>query len=223
MDHTILKKAVEQNPFTSINETVYQHLRNAIIMLDFKPGEKLRETQIAEELKISRSPVKAALQRLEQENLVERAEGKSYSVSRIQYEDCRALVEARKGIEGIAAFYAANRMTAKELEQLKNLLLKFKLDQDIPTPEEFAKTDAMFHHLIVKAARNKYLEEAYGLIQSNLLRYRLYIMRQLDITELHEYESHLPVYYALKRRCSTLARDEMLVSIDHMYEAIRFL
>lgn len=225
INRNALKDAQKANPFAPVHETVYQYLHQAILLLELKPGEKLRESQLAEELEISRSPVKAALQRLEHESLVERSDGKTYRVSPVQYEDCRALAEARKGIEGAAAYYAAGRITEKELGQLKALLLQFRIGDRTPTPlpEEFAHTDGQFHRLIVRASRNPYLADAYGLIESNMLRYRLYIMRQLDIASLGEYESHLPIYFALKNRSAALAREEMLLSINHMYDALRFL
>lgn len=212
-----------ENPFEPINEKVYRQLHHAILFLEYAPGEKLVEAQLAEEMQVSRSPVKAALQRLEAENLVERLPGKSPRVAPIRYQDCVELVEARKGIEGYAAFYAAERITPEELARLKQTLEGFRIGGEVPTPEQYALTDARFHQIVVQACRNRHLIESYSRIQSSLLRYRLYIMRQLDLAGLREYEHHLPVYNALKNRSATLARDEMLVSIDHMYLALRVL
>lgn len=48
-------------------------------------------------------------------------------------------------------------------------------------------------------------------------------MDKINIEEINEYESHLSVYYALKNRCSTLAKEEMLVSLERMYAMIHFI
>jgi DNA-binding GntR family transcriptional regulator len=213
----------EGNLFEPINEKVYKYLYNAIINLEYKPGSVLVESKIAADLKISRSPVKAALERLEMQNLVERPSGRSPRVARIQYDDCAALLEARRGIEGWAAYYAASRITSEELVQLHEALIRFQIKTKVPDADEYARADAYFHQLIIHSSRSKYLMDAYELIQGNLLRYRIYIMRKLDIALLHEYENHLPVYYALKNRCSTLAREEIIASIDHMAAAMRYL
>lgn len=213
----------EDNLFEPINEKVYKYLYNAIINLEYKPGSVLIESKIAADLQISRSPVKAALERLEKQNLVERPYGKSPRVAGIQYEDCAALLEARRGIEGWAAYYAASRITNAELERLRCILMQFQIKDKVPEADDYARVDAYFHENIIQASRSKYLIDAYELIRANLLRYRIYIMRQLDIALLHEYEHHLPVYYALKNRCSTLAQKEIIVSIDHMTAAMRYL
>ena len=213
----------ENNPFKPINETVYTYLYQATIGLEFKPGTLLVESKIAAELNVSRSPVKAALRRLERENLVEWPSGKSPRVAAIRYEDCAALLEARKAFESSAVYYAAGRITDDELVQLRQALLRLKIQTPVQCSDDYAKADASFHQLIVNASRNRYLIDAYAMIQSSLLRYRLYIMRRMDITELHEYEHHLPVYLALKNHCATLAREELLVSIEHMSGALHYL
>lgn len=205
------------------NERVYRYIYNAIIDLRLKPGAKLIELQIANELQVSRTPVKAALQRLEYENLVVRPFGKSPQVASIDYADCAAMLEARKGIEGTAAYYAASRITEDELDELWEILQRIKIGEDVHSPEESSKTDAEFHQLIVNASRNKYIIDAYMLIQSSLHRYRLYILRQLNIREQREYEHHLPVYYALKNRSGILAREEIIASLENMREAMRFI
>lgn len=214
---------MSNNLFEPINEAVYKKLYEKIIHLEYEPGQRLIETKLAEELGVSRSPVKLALERLEEERLVSRDFGKSPCVTPIQYEDCVMLVEARKGIEGICAYYAAKRITEEELKELKALLMRFKLTEERPLPEAFAQTDAQFHRLIVKAARNPYLDQAYAKIEGNMLRYRLYIMRRLDLTKLREYEHHIALYMALKNHSPVLARDEMTDAIDNMQDALRVL
>jgi DNA-binding GntR family transcriptional regulator len=213
----------EGNLFEPVNEKVYRYLYEAIINLEYRPSSVLVESKIADDLHISRSPVKAALERLETQNLVERPYGRSPRVAGIQYDDCAALLEARRGIEGWAAYYAASRITGEELDRLHGALLQFQIKEKIPSADDYARADAYFHEIIIHSSRSRYLIDAYGLIQANLLRYRICIMRQLDIALLHEYEHHLPVYYALKNRCSTLAQEEIIASIDHMTAAMRYL
>lgn len=152
-----------------------------------------------------------------------REAGKSPCVMPILYEDCAYLVEARKGIESMAAFYAAQRITDGELAELKRTLLRFKPGDVPPSPELFAKTDARFHRIIVNASRSPYLISAYSRIEGNLLRYRLYIMRRLDLSTLREYENHIPLYQAMKQHSPVLAREEILSAINNMYPALRVL
>lgn len=223
MDHAMFERAINENPFTPINEIVYQYLRNAIVMMELEPGTRLKEAQIAEELQISRSPVKAAITRLEQDMLVQREPGKSPCVSQIQFEDCCALLEARKGIEGYAAYYAASRITESELLRLKQTLEVLKKRRDAMDREGYARADDLFHQLVVNASHSRYLIDAYAQIQSNLLRYRMYTVQQIKTLQLYEYEQYISIYNALKNHYATLARDEMLVSIEQTYEVIHIL
>lgn len=213
----------EDNLFEPINASVYRQLYDGIIHLEYEPGQKLVESQLAAELKVSRSPIKSAIERLEEEKLVIRETGKSPCVMPIQYKDCAYLVEARKGIESMAAFYAAQRITDGELAELRHTLLQFKQGDAPLSPELFAKADARFHRIIVNASKSPYLISAYARIEGNLLRYRLYIMRRLDLAALREYENHIPLYQAMKQHSPVLAREEMLTAIDNMYPALRVL
>lgn len=222
-NHSMIKDAMKSNPFLPINEIVYQYLRSAIIVMDLAPGTKLKESQIAEELQVSRSPVKAAISRLEKDMLVDRPGGKGPCVSRIRFDDCCALLEARRGIEAYAAYYAAGRITKSELRQLETALHGLENPTDDMDRDTYARADDRFHQLIIEASRSPYLIDAYKQIQSNLLRYRMYIVRQLDKSLLREYEQYVPIYNALKNHFATLARDEMLVSIERTYEVLRVL
>lgn len=212
-----------ENPFEPIYESVYRELYERIIYLKYEPGHKLIESKLAEEMGISRSPVKLALERLEAAHLVTKDFGKSPCVMPIAYEDCLSLIEIRKGIESIAAFYAAKRITSAELSELKTILMNFRITDTVPTPEFFAKNDAQFHRIIIRASGNPYLMDAYSRIEGNMLRYRLHIMRKLDLRALREYENHIALYTALKDHSPVLAREEMMAAIDNMYEALRNL
>lgn len=223
LNRKVFEQAQEKNPFAPLHDIVYSFMRESIISMELEPGWKLNETQIAEELQISRSPVKAAIERLQQDSLVERVAGKSACVAGIYYQDCCALMEARRGIEPYAAFYAASRITDEEIKELKRFLLKLRIDTNRFDPVDYARADDAFHNLIIQASRSRYLIDAYRQIQSNLLRYRLYIVRKLPLDDLKEFSSYLPVYYAIQNRYSTVARDETLVMIDRMTEATRVI
>jgi len=223
LDKKVFDQAQESNPFAPLHETVYSFLREAIITMVLEPGSKLNESQIAEELSISRSPVKAAIERLQQDALVERSAGRSACVAGIYYQDCCALMEARRGIEPYAAFYAASRISDEEIRELKRLLLKLHIDKTNFDPVKYARADDAFHNLIIQASRSRYLIDAYRQIQSNMLRYRLYIVRKLAMDELHEFSAYVPVYHAIQNRYATVARNETLVMIDRMSEATRVI
>lgn len=223
MSKKTIAERLEENPFIKLNDAVYERLREQIISLQYEPGTRLVESQLAEELNVSRSPIKAAFSRLEKENLVTQEPGKSPAVAPIRYEDCLMLLEARRGIEGQAAYLAAERITDGELEELKRILLALKQSDQGRDPIRCAGSDARFHYIVMEAARNRYLQEAFAPMRGNISRYLLYVLRKMKTQGLHEYEHHLGIYHALKSRSACLARDEMIRSVEHMYQAMRYL
>lgn len=218
-----ISRRLEENPFLKLNDAVYEHLRDQIIALRLEPGTRLVESQLAQAMQVSRSPVKAALLRLEGEQLVQQEPGKSPIVAPIRYEDCLQLLEARRGIEGQAAYLAAERITDRELEKLKQALLDLKQADQKGDPAQCAESDARFHQLVINASRNQYLADSFALLRGNISRYLLYVLRRMEPEGLGEYEHHRGVYHALKNRCGSLARDEMIRSVEHMYHAMRYL
>ena len=218
-----IRRQLEENPFLKLNDAVYECLREQIITLRYGPGTRLVESQLAGELQVSRSPVKAALLRLEGEKLVCQEAGKSPIVAPVRYEDCLQLLEARRGIEGQAAFLAAERITGEELEGLKGALLDIKEADQAGDPIRCARSDARFHQLVIDASRNQYLRDAYALVRGNISRYLLHVLRGMEKQGLREYAHHRGIYHAVRIRCGSLARDEMVRSIENMYCAMRYL
>ena len=134
------------------------------------------------------------------------------AVSRQEYLE---LMEARKAVEGQAAFLAAKRITEQELSQLKNLLQKWKQEA---FESRYSQENSQFHALIVKASRNPVLLQFYGEMQDKLLRYRYRTENQEEIKGLLPdlYPYHFAIYQALRSRNSWQARQEIWEDIDQM-------
>ena len=105
-----------------VTDWVYEEVRQAIIDLRLQPGEPLREATIAEQLGVSKTPVREALTRLEQEGLVETTSFKGAVVSAYSPEDLQEIYELRELLEGAAARAAAESASPAELERLMSLV-----------------------------------------------------------------------------------------------------
>jgi GntR family transcriptional regulator, rspAB operon transcriptional repressor len=105
-----------------VTDWVYEEVRQAIIDLRLQPGEPLREATIAEQLGVSKTPVREALTRLEQEGLVETTSFKGAVVSAYSPEDLQEIYELRELLEGAAARAAAESASPVELERLVSLV-----------------------------------------------------------------------------------------------------
>lgn len=106
---------------TSLADQVFEKLENDIIQGVYSRGELLTELRLAEELGVSRTPIREALRRLEQERLIEET-GKGSRVLGISVEDVEDIMNIREQVEGIAAWYAAQNGTEEDRANLKHLM-----------------------------------------------------------------------------------------------------
>jgi DNA-binding GntR family transcriptional regulator len=105
-----------------VTDWVYEEVREAIIELRLKPGEPLREATMAEQLGVSKTPVREAFARLEQEGLVETTSFKGAVVSGYSPEDLQEIYELREMLEAAAARAAATSASDATLARLANLV-----------------------------------------------------------------------------------------------------
>ena len=105
----------------SLADQVFEKLENDIILGVYPKGELLTELKLVEQLGVSRTPIREALRRLEQERLI-RESGKGSVVLGITIEDLVDIMNIRQRIEGLAAFYATKNITPQGLEELKQIV-----------------------------------------------------------------------------------------------------
>jgi len=151
----------------SVREAAYAHLRGAILAGSLLPGARISEPGLAQELGISRTPVREALQRLAQEGLVELLPGKGARVRVLSAEEVREVYDVRALLEGEAAALAAQNATEAELNRLERLLQAL----DALPKEAYAQqmqVDFDFHTALVEAAHNKTLARIYADLRSSL-------------------------------------------------------
>ena len=139
---------------TRTAETIYTTLVDDIIAGRMAPGAPLVETTLAEQFGVSRTPVREALQRLEQANLAERGARRAVVVRRMAPEDLAELFEAAGEIESALAALAAQRMSEIERRRLVAVLDEGEGCDD---PVVYAEVNARFHDIIKTGARNAML------------------------------------------------------------------
>ncbi len=104
MDKKEFQDTIINHPFSVLKDVVYDFLLKDIIALRLSPGQKISEAHIANELGISRSPVKMAIERLLGERLIIRSENKVLRIALLETQDYLEICNARKALEGSAAF-----------------------------------------------------------------------------------------------------------------------
>lgn len=221
MDAQDFLRQVKSQPFSVLSDLVYQYITDAIVDVRYAPGSKINTKQIAEELAISRTPVRTALERLVGENLVEQVGEKGFKVCQVDWRDCMALYDIREMIEGNAAYIAANTVTDAQIEQLKQTILMAKQAQAQHNILAISEADNRFHELIVRFSGNSYLINMYNSLKIWIRRYQraLIAIGKYD-AEAHSADRHTVIYRALKSHYSLVAKTEMM---NHLHSIYRML
>jgi DNA-binding GntR family transcriptional regulator len=145
---------------TSLANEAFGKLVEAITSGEFEPGERLSEAELARQLGISRGPLREALGRLEG-RLVTRTPRIGVRVIEFSRGDLEQLFFVREALEGMAARLAAERMTAKELDQLGGLLSQHATQPELAAGEAYLQRsgDEDFHFAIARASRCDRIEQ----------------------------------------------------------------
>ena len=143
--------------YKPLREVVFENMRKAIIEGVLKPGERLMEIQLSEQLGVSRTPIREAIRMLELEGLVVMLPRKGAYVANISKKDLMDILEVRVGLEGLAAYCATDRMTEDHIRILE--IISKELEEAVykNDVETMLAKDEEFHTLIFEATGNKRL------------------------------------------------------------------
>lgn len=147
---------------------IHDQLRDMILTLDLRPGEKLTERWLETRFEGSRTPIRAALVRLEGEELIQR-DGRNWIVAPIDLEALAALAEFREPLEVTAVRLACQRADAAELDAIEVMLASCQAE----TPREiWHQIGTDFHLAIARLSDNPFLVKAIGGVMTKLARAR---------------------------------------------------
>ena len=97
-----------------LREIVYEELKAQILKGDIKPGTRMMEVELAEVLGVSRTPVREAIRKLEKEGLVKIEPRRGAYASELSVKDMVDILEVRQSMEGLAAYYCAQRINDEQ-------------------------------------------------------------------------------------------------------------
>ena len=158
--------------YQPLRETVCEALRDAIRRGILEPGERLMEVQLAEELGISRTPVREAIRKLEQEGYVIMMPRRGTYVSSVSVHDVKEIFEIRSALESLSTGLAAIRIEPEELEKLRALLAELEGHIERKDIDKIVATDVEFHGLLYQVSRNDRLVAIISNLKEQLARFR---------------------------------------------------
>ena len=190
---------------TSLADQVFEKLENDIIFGVYPRGEILTELKLVEQLGVSRTPIREALRRLEQERLIEDC-SKGSVVLGITTEDLEDIMNIRQRIEGLAAYYATKNLTpesAKRFKQISDLQDFYYEKQDM---DNLRKMDDAFHEAIYELSGRTVIRDTLQPLHHKTQRYRRISMADPQRVE-NTMREHKAMYEAIVSGNAELAAE----------------
>ena len=163
---------IKLDSYQPLREVVCESLRDAIRRGVLKPGERLMEIQLAEELGVSRTPVREAIRKLELEGYVIMMPRRGTYVASMSIRDINEIFEIRTALESLSNGLAAERITDEELESLQRLLVMIGGYVEEGNMDKIGETDIECHDRLYRAARNSRLVGIISNLREPLTRFR---------------------------------------------------
>ena len=155
-----------------LREIVFEELRTLILTGKIEPGTRMMEVELAEEMGVSRTPIREAIRKLEEEGLVIIEPRRGAYVSQVSVSDILNILEVRENMDGLSAYLAAQRISESGKEKLKQASNKFNDAVVSGDMDEMIKYDTIFHKIIVEGTNNSYLVNMVERLQELVLRFR---------------------------------------------------
>lgn len=184
----------------SAKQQSLQYLQRWIVEGTLRPGEKLNDSQLAEALGVSRTPIREALQVLEIQGFVEMRPGKETRVTPLKKDDVHRIYPPLAALEATAAELAARSIGDEQLMQLEEINHKFA--QALQDGLAFAamEQDEAFHHLIVQSTSNPYLEQFTAVLEKHTRRFKALFLENPLLPSNPSVEEHRKIIHALRAR-----------------------
>ncbi|MBE6699820.1 MAG: GntR family transcriptional regulator [Ruminococcaceae bacterium] len=187
----------------SLAEQVFERLENDILTGKYQRGEILTEMKLVTDLGVSRTPVREALRRLEQEHIIE-ITSKGILILSVTEKDLKDIFAIRLRIEGMASAFAAENMTNEQLAELKETLELQEFYVSKQDPEHIKTMDSRFHQLIYRYCGSAVLNDTLLPLHKKVQKYRRASVEN-NSRALQSAREHRAIFEAIEARNAALA------------------
>jgi len=205
--------------YQPLRDMVFDVLMSAIMQGQLSPGERLLEVQLADEMGVSRTPVREAIRRLELEGFVVMVPRKGAYVAGLSINYVEEVYEIRTVLETLAVRLAAQRMQPADYAQLDELSEKMRATWQEGNVDNWVSLDASFHELLYKFSRNERLVAMMNNIMEQLSRYRIISLANVEVRH-NSLSEHQELIEALKRHDSEAAATAVAMHIENTKQSL---
>ena len=189
----------------SLAEQVFERLENDILIGKYQRGAVLTELKLVTDLGVSRTPVREALHRLEQEHIIE-ITPKGILILGVTERDLKDIFAVRLRIEGLSSAFAAENMTEEQLLELKEALELQEFYVTKQDPEHIKIMDSRFHQLIYRYCGSAVLNDTLLPLHKKVQKYRRASVED-KARALQSLSEHRSIFEAIAARNATLAEE----------------
>lgn len=202
----------------SLADQVFDHLENDILSGKYQRGEILTESKLSAELGVSRTPIREALRRLEQEHIIEES-GKGSVVIGINEKDLEDIFMIRKSLECQVAALAAKNRTEEQLKQLREALEFQEFYLNKKDPDQIKLMDSRFHETFYKLSGSTAFYDTLVPLHKKIQKYRRASVTNSSRAEASVAE-HRKIYEAIEAKNTALAAKYASEHVENAYKHI---
>lgn len=210
---------LDVNDYLPLRDVVFRTLRRAILTGILKPGERLMEIHLANQLGVSRTPVRDAIRKLELEGLVLMIPRKGAEVANITAESMRDVLEVRRALDVLCTELACERITSDELEKLRIACEAFENATPTQDVTQIVSCDVDFHETILQSTGNFRLISLMNNLSEQMYRYRFECIKDAG-DSLDLIQEHRLIYDAIARGDKASAAEAAGLHIDNQQKII---
>ena len=200
--------------FESLEEKVYKIIKNKIIYHEIKPGERIIDKNVAEQLSVSRSMVRQVLATLVKEEFLVVIPRSGFFLREITKKEVKKIYNIRKILESYATKLAVPRIPKRDIDELEKTFKKAKKDLDHDEVISFMETDARLHRLLIDNSGNEYLKKMIDKYNDKYVFYRVVDLSRVERAK-ESYFEHYEIFKALKEKKEALAAKLMAEHIEN--------
>ena len=202
----------------SLAEQVFERLEIDILSGKYQPGEILTELKLVTDLGVSRTPIREALRRLEQEHIIE-ISPKGILVLGVSQKDLEEILEIRTRIEGLAAYMAAKNITDEQLAELREVVELQEFYVPKKDADRINVMDSKFHRLIYRFSGSIPLYDTLMPLHKKVLKYRKASVEN-EVRSNYSSKEHRAIFDAIAAHDAPLAEKYMM---EHIANAKNFI
>ncbi|WP_313803905.1 GntR family transcriptional regulator [Cytobacillus sp.] len=187
----------------ALRDQVYDSLKEAIITLELEPGQRIKDKDLAAEFGVSRTPVREALKKLEDEGLVESLPGSQTRITEIHLEEAKNAFTVVAALHSLAARLAVPIISDEDIQLMEGSNTELRKALEKKDVIRAVEADDQFHAVLLKASRNDEIERALDRIMSKVRR--LEFSKFSSINAEQSLEEHHAIIQACKKKDAPLA------------------